>query len=383
MDRQTALRWDVLDVATLVACGGVKGRKEVLKGLVLSGGRGTRLRPLTYTVAKQLIPVANRPILHYVMQHLVEAQIRDVAVIISPETGGQVIDSLDAANLPLDFTFIRQDEPLGLAHAVKVARPFLRHDPFVMYLGDNLIGTGIRDLVESFRESSTDGLVLLKEVQDPSRFGVAEISPDGQILRLTEKPKDPPSNLALVGVYLFRAVIHEAIEQIRPSWRGELEITDAIQKLIEMGRPVRSVVLQSWWLDTGKKDDLLEANRVVLDDFVQRDIRGTADGESRIVGRVLLEAGCVVRRSTIRGPAVVGSDALIEDAYVGPFTSIGRGCEIRRSSLEHCVLLDHVRLEGVRRLEDSVLGRGASVRRLGGNHEALRIMVGDDAEVLL
>jgi len=334
-------------------------------------------------MAKQLIPVANRSILHYVVQHFAEAQIRDVGVIISPETGSQVMESLAAANLPLDFTFIRQEQPLGLAHAVKVARPFLGDEAFVMYLGDNLIGTGIRGLVESFRGSSTDGLVLLKEVQDPSRFGVAEISPDGQILRLTEKPKDPPSNLALVGVYLFRPVIHEAIERIRPSWRGELEITDAIQQLIEMGHSVRSVVLDSWWLDTGKKDDLLEANRVVLDEFVQRDIRGTVDGESRIVGRVLLEAGCVVRRSTVRGPTVVGADTLIEDSFVGPFTSIDRGCEIRRSSLEHCVLLDHARLEGVQRLEDSVLGRRASVRQPGGNHEALRIMVGDDAEVLL
>ena len=355
----------------------------MLKGLVLSGGRGTRLRPLTYTVAKQLIPVANRPILHYVMQHLVDAQVRDVGVIVSPETGAQVMESLAAANLPLDFTFIRQEQPLGLAHAVKVARPFLGDHPFVVYLGDNLIGTGIRGLVESFRGTSTDGLILLKEVRDPSRFGVAEVAPDGQILRLVEKPKAPPSNLALVGVYLFGPVIHEAIERIHPSLRGELEITDAIQQLIEMGRAVRSVILDSWWLDTGKKDDLLEANRIVLDDFVQREIRGRVDGESQIIGRVLLEAGCVVRRSTIRGPAVVGNDTLIEDAFVGPFTSIGRGCQIRRSSLEHCVLLDHVCLEGVQRLEDSVLGRDASVRRLGGNHEALRIMVGDDAEVLL
>ncbi|MDQ7839627.1 MAG: glucose-1-phosphate thymidylyltransferase [bacterium] len=354
-----------------------------VKGLVLAGGRGTRLRPLTFTMAKQLIPVANRPILFYVLEHIREAGIRDVGIVISPETGAQVRKAVTAAGLDLALTFIEQSSPLGLAHAVKVARDFLQDDPFVMYLGDNLIGQGIRSYVEEFRSRDADALVLLKEVSDPRMFGVGVLDGHGRVKRLMEKPQVPPSNLALVGVYIFAARIHEAIDEIEPSWRGELEITDAIQRLVDRGRHVCSATLDGWWLDTGKKDDLLEANRVVLDDFVQRDIRGTVDGESNIVGRVLLEPGCAVHRSTIRGPAVVGSDALIEDAYVGPFTSVGRGCQIRRSSVEHCVLLDKVCLEGVQRLEDSILGRGASVRRPGGNNQALRIMVGDDAEVLL
>lgn len=342
-----------------------------------------RLRPLTYTTAKQLIPVANRPILYYVMGHIRDAGIRDVGIIVSPETGQQVRMALDQAGLDLRLTYIVQEQPLGLAHAVKTAQHFLGDQPFVMYLGDNLIGQGIRHLVEMFEQATPDALVLLKEVNDPRMFGVAELDGNGKVRRLIEKPKDPASNLALVGVYLFGPAIHDAINGLEPSWRGELEITDAIQRLVDRGRTVHTSILEGWWLDTGKKDDLLEANRVVLDEWIQRDIQGVVDEASRVLGRVVLQDGAVVRRSQIRGPAVVGTGTVIEDAFIGPYTSIGSDCSIVASTLEHCVLLDRVRVEGVQRLEDSIIGRGAVVRRLQGKHQAVRLMLGDDAEVFL
>ncbi len=354
-----------------------------MKALVLAGGKGTRLRPLTYTTAKQLIPVANRPILYYVMQHIHDAGIHDVGVVVSPETGQQIREALDQLDLDLRLTYIVQDQPLGLAHAVKTARNFLGGQPFVMYLGDNLIGHGIRRLLETFERSSPDALVLLKEVPDPRMFGVAELDGKGKVRRLIEKPKAPASNLALVGVYLFGPAIHEAIDHLEPSWRGELEITDAIQRLVDGGGAVQSAVLEGWWLDTGKKDDLLEANRVVLDEWIQRDVRGAVDDASQLIGRVVLEGGAVVTRSQIRGPAVVGAGTTIENAFIGPYTSIGGGCAITASSLQHCLLLDGVRVEHVQRLEDSIIGKGAVVRQLHGDHRATRLMIGDDAEVLL
>ncbi len=354
-----------------------------MKALVLSGGRGTRLRPLTYTTAKQLIPVANRPILYYVMQHIRDAGIREVGVIVSPETGQQIRQALDQAGFDLQFSYIVQEQPLGLAHAVKTARAFLGGQPFVMYLGDNLIGRGIRHLVETFERDSPDALVLLKEVSDPRMFGVAELDGDGKIRRLIEKPKEPPSNLALVGVYLFGPAIHEVIDEIEPSWRGELEITDAIQRLLDKGGAVHSSVLDGWWLDTGKKDDLLEANKVVLDDVVKRQIEGSVDEGSQVLGRVQLDQQTEIRRSEVRGPTVIGRGTVIANSFVGPYTSIGQHCLIKDSSLEHCVVLDGVRVEGVKRLEDSILGRKATIHRVPGNHDVLKLMIGDDAEVLL
>src|SRR2546428_4793397 len=355
-----------------------------MKALVLSGGKGTRLRPLTYTMAKQLIPIANRPILCYVMEHIGDAGIQEVGVVISPETGQQIRQALDQAGFDLKLTYILQEQPLGLAHAVKTARAFLGDQPFIMYLGDNLIGQSTRHLVEMFERAAPDALVLLKEVNDPRMFGVAELDGNGKVRRLIEKPKAPSSNFALVGVYLFGPAIHGAIDALEPSWRGELEITDAIQRLVDKGRTVHSSILESWWLDTGKKDDLLEANRVVLDEWIQRDVQGAVDAASPLIGRVVLEGGAVVERSEIRGPAVVGAGTTIEEAFVGPYTSIGKHCLIRRSSLEHCVLLDGAHVEDVGRLEDSLLGRNAVVRRHGVvNHRALRLMIGDDAEVLI
>jgi glucose-1-phosphate thymidylyltransferase len=354
-----------------------------MKALVLAGGRGTRLRPLTYTMAKQLIPVANRPILHYVMDQIAQVGITDVGVIISPETGQAIRESLAPNPWGFDLTFILQAEPLGLAHAVQTAQGFLKNELFLMYLGDNLVGQDLKGFVEEFQTARPGASILLKKVGDPRMFGVAEVDGAGRIRRLIEKPKEPPSNLALAGVYLFLPAIHQAIAEIKPSWRGELEITDAIQKLLEHGQTVHSFILASWWLDTGKKDDLLEANRLVLDEWARCEIHGTVDAESRLVGRVVLEGGARIRRSEIRGPVAIGVDTVIEDTFIGPYTSIGRKCVITTSVLEHCVILDGVRLEGVGRLEDSILGRNAVVRRLSQKHQALRLMIGDDAEVLL
>ncbi|MFQ5873657.1 MAG: glucose-1-phosphate thymidylyltransferase, partial [Dehalococcoidia bacterium] len=362
---------------------GERGWVRLMKALVLCGGKGTRLRPLTYTLAKQLIPVANRPVVYYVMRHIFEAGIQEAGVIVSPETGSQVREALCRYFPDCNITYIQQEQPLGLADAIKVARPYLGDVPFVMYLGDNLIGQGMREFLSSFYESQADATILLKQVDDPRQFGVVEVDSQGRVRRLVEKPSNPHSDMALVGAYAFSPAIHEAVEEIGPSWRGELEVTDAIQRLLEKGRKVQSFALQSWWLDTGKKDDLLEANRVVLDEWAQRSVRGAVDAASKVVGRVMLEEGARVSRSEVRGPASIGSNTAIEEAFIGPHTSIGVDCTIRNSVLQHCVVLDGARIEGVGRLEDSVLGRNTIVRRLSDNRRALRLMVGDDAEVLL
>ena len=354
-----------------------------MKALVLAGGRGTRLRPLTYTLAKQLIPVANKPVLFYVMQQILAAGIKDVGVIISPETGEQVKEALSGGVAGLSASYIVQEQPLGLAHAVKTARRYLDDEPFVMYLGDNLIGQGIREVIRTFEESRSDAVVLLKEVADPRLFGVAVLDRGGEVLRLVEKPTIPPSNLALVGLYVFSPKIHWAIDQIGPSWRGELEITDAIQTLLMEGCKVKSTILQSWWLDCGKKDDLLEANRIVLDEWVVRDIRGTVDANSQVVGRVLLEKESCVKSSRLRGPVVIGEGTMIENSFIGPYTSIGSRCLIKNSTLQHCVILDGAKIESVGRLEDSVLGRNTVVNGDSGNRQCLRLLIGDDAEILI
>lgn len=354
-----------------------------MKALVLSGGKGTRLRPLTYTITKQLVPVGNRPILHYAMDQIQSAGIAEVGVIIAPETGDKVKESLAENPWGFDLKFIIQDAPRGLAHAVKVAEDFLGEEPFLMYLGDNLIGERIVPFVEDFKHSGFEAMILLKEVEDPRLFGVAEIDESGRILHLIEKPKNPPSNLALVGIYLFSAAIHSAISQIKPSWRGELEITDAIQMLLDSGQSVRSYILKSWYLDTGKKDDLLEANRVVLDELVEKDLKGEIDEMSRVAGRVSLARGARIKESIIRGPAVIGERTLIENSFIGPYSSIGRGCEIRNAAIEHSVILDGTRIMDIERIEDSVIGRNARVSHEKRCSHALRLMIGDDAEVNL
>jgi glucose-1-phosphate thymidylyltransferase len=349
-----------------------------LKGLVLAGGSGTRLRPLTYTGAKQLVPVANRPVLFYVMDNLVDAGITEIGVIISPETGAEIQRALgDGSQFGAKFHYILQDKPAGLAHAVGDA-------DFAMYLGDNLIGMKIRDAVDEFRTAKElAASVMLKEVPNPSSFGVAEVDSEGHVTRLVEKPKEPKSNLALVGIYLFRPSIFDAIGKIKPSPRGELEITDAISKLIELGGKVRFSRLTSWWLDTGKKDDMLLANDTVLDDWLVGSNDGEVDAESKISGRVKIGKGSRLVRTSVRGPAVIGENVTLTDARIGPFTALGDGVIIERSGVEHCVIMEESRIHDIARLEDSLLGKRVIVHPGTTRHGALALMVGDDCVIEL
>ncbi len=342
------------------------------------------MKPLTNTIAKQLLPVANKPILHYVMEQVAETGIKDIGVIISPETGDKIKEALgDGDRWNTHITFITQPQPLGLAHAVKTARDFLGDSPFLMFLGDNLIQGGIADFVAEFEKHRPSALVLLKEVPDPRLFGVAELDGSGKVVRLVEKPKEPRSNLALVGIYLFSSEIHQAIEQISPSWRGELEITDAIQRLLDDGKTIHTHILKGWWLDTGKKDDLLEANRVVLDDLLRRDIKGEVDEHSQVIGRVNVGEGTRVENSTIRGPVAIAHSCLIKDSYIGPFTSIGAGTTIENSSIEHSVILEGCSVCHIERLADSIIGRSARVLKQGRGFKAVKLFIGDDTEIVL
>ena len=352
-----------------------------MKGLILSGGKGTRLRPLTHTAAKQLVPVANKPILFYVIENLARAGVTDLGIIISPETGDMIREAAgDGSRFGVSITYIPQKEPAGLAHAVKTARPFLLDSPFVMYLGDNLISSDITAFLKTFQEQDLDALILLKEVENPSQFGIAELNGQGGLVRLVEKPQTPPTNLALVGVYFFSTAVHPAIDILQPSWRGELEITDAIQELLSTGKNVDWRRLEGWWLDTGKKDDLLTANTQVLDEWCRREILGEADAECHIGGRVAVGAGTRVVRSTIRGPAVIGEGCLIEDSFIGPFTSIGDNSRVLNSVIEHSVLLAGVTISQVDRLEDSLVGRNARVAK-HHRHRSLQLLLGDDTVV--
>ena len=355
-----------------------------VKALILSGGRATRLRPLSYTSAKQLLPVANKPILFYALDAVRAAGITDIGIIVG-DTRREIIAAVgDGSRWNANISFIHQPEPLGLAHAVACAREFLQNEPFIMYLGDNLIQGGVTDFVQEFLSKKPDALILLKEVPNPREFGVAELDQQGRIVRLVEKPKQPPSNLALVGVYLFSPAIHEAISQIKPSARGELEITDAVQVLINSGKRVLHKLLEGWWLDTGKKDDILEANRAVLDELAACSIRGSVDENSRVIGRVDIGEGSLIERSTVRGPVVIGRNCIIRDAFIGPYTSIADGSVVERAEIEHCVILEGCRVvdPGVR-LEDSLLGRNAEVTKSSQLPRAIRLMIGDDSKVLL
>jgi glucose-1-phosphate thymidylyltransferase len=351
-----------------------------VKGLILSGGKGTRLRPITHTSAKQLIPVANKPVLFYGLEAIAAAGIEQVGIIVAPETGEEVRAAAgDGSRFGVEITYILQDEPGGLAHAVLTAEPFLGADPFVMYLGDNLLQGGIVDLVERFRGSACDALILLTAVSDPENYGVAELDGD-RVVRLTEKPKTPGSDLALVGVYMFTPAIHEAARAIEPSARGELEITDAIQHMVDSGLRVEPHIVKGWWKDTGQLADMLEANRLILDTLVAR-----CDGEivdSQLDGRIVIEAGAKLERSTVRGPAIIGAGARLIDAYVGPYTAIGEDCLIESAEVEHSILLAGSalrRLDG--RVESSLLGRNVRISRDVRQPRAYRFMLGDNSEV--
>jgi glucose-1-phosphate thymidylyltransferase len=350
-----------------------------LKALILSGGKGTRLRPLTFTLAKQLIPLANKPVLGYVLDQVAETGINQTGIIIAPETGHYVKEYVkDGTEWAFDVTYIPQ-EPLGLAHAVKTAKTFLGEDDFIMCLGDNLQGQGLTPFVQKFKKEKMDALILLKPVDDPTKFGVATLDEKANIIKLVEKPKDPSSNLAIVGTYIFSKNIFKAIDKIKPSWRGELEITDAIQEMINMGFNVKAETLSTWWLDTGKKDDILTANAKVLDEYTKREIKGIVQ-ESKIEGRVAVREKAKVVNSILRGPCVIGENCTIENSFIGPYTSIGNGTKIIDSSIEYSVILEDAQINGVDRLEESLIGKNAKVTR---NHRngCLKLHVGDYSEV--
>jgi glucose-1-phosphate thymidylyltransferase len=354
-------------------------RVDDLKALVLSGGKGTRLRPLTFTLAKQLIPVANTPILGYVLSQVAETGIVDVGLIVAPETGQYVREYVkDGSEWGLKVNYIPQ-EPLGLAHAVKTARTFLDGDDFVMCLGDNLQGGGIASLSKRFKQENLDALILLKEVEDPTIFGVATLDDKGNVIKLVEKPKKPESNLAIVGTYLFSNKVHQAIEKIKPSWRNELEITDAIQQMISMDFKVKAEVLNTWWVDTGKKDDILSANAKVLDEYIKRDIKGKVYN-SKVEGRVKISEDAKIKNSTIRGPCTIGKETLIQDSFIGPYTSVGNKSQIINSNVEYCVVLENALIKDVCRLEESLIGKNAKVTK-NNKKDTIKLHIGDYSEV--
>ncbi|MFJ3305341.1 glucose-1-phosphate thymidylyltransferase [Streptomyces sp. NPDC086549] len=351
-----------------------------MKALVLSGGAGTRLRPITHTSAKQLVPVANKPVLFYGLESIAAAGITEVGMIVG-DTAAEIEEAVgDGSKFGLEVTYIPQERPLGLAHGVLLARDFLGDDDFVMYLGDNFVVGGINALVDEFRVSRPDAQILLTHVPDPRSFGVAELGPSGQVIGLEEKPEHPKSDLALVGVYLFTPAIHDAVRAIGPSWRGELEITHAIQHLIDSRADVRSTVIKGYWKDTGNVDDMLEVNRTVLESMERR-IDGEVDERTETVGRVVVEEGARIENSRIVGPVVIGSGTVVSDSYVGPFTSIAENCRITDSELEFSIVLRDSSIDGVGRIESSLIGRYVQVTPAAGVPSAHRLVLGDHSKV--
>ncbi|WP_169981204.1 glucose-1-phosphate thymidylyltransferase [Microbispora sp. H10836] len=350
-----------------------------MKALVLAGGSGTRLRPITHTRAKQLVPVANKPVLFYGLESIAAAGISEVGIVV-----GDTQDEIEAAvgdgsRFGLQASYLRQEAPLGLAHAVLIARDYLGDDDFVMYLGDNFIVGGIESLVGRFRERRPSAQIMLTRVSDPRQFGVAELAGDGRVVGLEEKPREPKSDLALVGVYLFTRAIHDAVAELKPSWRGELEITDAIQWLIDAGHEVDPAVISGYWKDTGNVADMLEVNRLVLESLERR-VDGDAE-DCELIGRVVVEAGASVRRSRIVGPVVVGAGTVVDRSYVGPFTSIGADCVVSGSEIEYSIVLARSSIEGVRRIEASLIGHDVEITPAPDTPKAHRLVLGDHSRV--
>ena len=351
-----------------------------MKGLILSGGKGKRLRPITYTSAKQLVPVANRPVLFRVLDAMVEAGITDICIVVGDTA--PIIEAAvgDGSAWGAKVTYVHQEAPLGLAHAVKISEDFLTNDRFVMFLGDNVIQGGITSLVEQFAASDWNAQIVLKRVDNPQQFGVAELR-DGRVVRLVEKPKHPPSDLALVGIYMFDHHVFEAVKAIKPSWRGELEITDAIQYLTEQGYQVYPYIHEGWWIDTGKMEDMLEANRLILDTNEPR-MEGFVDADSKINGKVVIEKDAEIINSTVRGPAIIGERTRVVNAYIGPFTSIYHDCLIADCEIEHSIIMEHCKIEDIHhRIEDSLIGRHVEIVRSPAKPRAYKMVLGDHSKV--
>jgi glucose-1-phosphate thymidylyltransferase len=353
---------------------------RTVKALVLAGGSGTRLRPITHTYAKQLVPVANQPVLFYGLEAIRDAGITEVGIVVG-DTEPAIRSAVGSGEaFGLEVTYIRQSAPLGLAHAVMVAREFLGEDDFVMYLGDNFIVGGITALVEEFQASRPDAHIMLTQVADPRQFGVAELDDAGRLVGLEEKPQQPKSDLALVGVYLFTPAIHEAVARLEPSWRGELEITEAIQRLVLDGRKVASTIISGYWKDTGNVADMLEVNRIVLES-AEPAVAGVVDAASELIGRVVVDAGARVSGSRIVGPAIIGAGTEVTDSYVGPFTSIASGCMIADSEIEYSIVLEGASIRGVRRIEASLIGHDVEVTPAPRVPKAHRLVLGDHSKV--
>jgi glucose-1-phosphate thymidylyltransferase len=351
-----------------------------MKALVLAGGSGTRLRPITHTSAKQLLPVANKPVLFYCLEAIAEAGITDVGIVVG-DTAPAVRDAVgDGSAFGLKVTYIPQAAPLGLAHAVLIAADYLGDDDFVMYLGDNFIVGGISALVDEFRARRPAAQIMLTQVADPRSFGVAELDGDGRVIGLEEKPQAPKSDLALVGVYMFTPAVHEGIAQLKPSWRGELEITEAIQWLLDAGQPVSSTVISGYWKDTGNVADMLEVNRMVLESM-PADVRGTVDADSELIGRVVISEGATVTRSRLVGPLIIGAGAVVTDSYIGPFTALADDCVIAGSEIEYSIVLRGASIRGVRRIEASLIGREVEVTPAPNVPRAHRLILGDHSKV--
>jgi glucose-1-phosphate thymidylyltransferase len=351
-----------------------------MKALVLSGGSGTRLRPITHTSAKQLVPVANKPVLFYGLEAIAEAGICDVGIVVG-DTAAAIEGAVgDGSAFGFRATYIRQEAPLGLAHAVLVARDFLGDEDFVMYLGDNFIVGGIARLAEEFAATRPDAQIMLTQVADPRAFGVAELDVAGCVVGLEEKPQAPKSDLALVGVYMFTPAIHAAVASLKPSWRGELEITEAIQWLIENGLTVNSTVITGYWKDTGNVTDMLEVNRLVLESMEPR-IDGVVESNCEVIGRVVVEAGAHVSTSRLVGPVVIGSGCKIDGSYVGPYTAIAERCTLDDSEIEYSILLSGASIRGVGRIEASLIGHDADVTPAPRVPRAHRLVLGDHSKV--
>ncbi len=351
-----------------------------MKGLILSGGQGTRLRPITFTQAKQLIPIANKPVLFYGIEALVEAGITEIGIVVG-DTKNEIKEAVqDGSKWGAKITYIEQEAPLGLAHAVKISEPFLGKEPFVMYLGDNILRDGVKPFIHEFKAKKPNSLILLAKVNHPERFGVAELK-EGKVIRLIEKPKKPPTDLALVGVYFFDYHVFEAVNSIKPSWRNELEITDAIQYLIDKGFTVKAEIVSGWWKDTGKLEDILDANRLILEKIESR-IEGQVDKESKISGKVVIGKNSIIKRSSIRGPAIIGSGSEIVDSYIGPFTSIHNNVKITQSEIEHSIILEGCIIKEIgSKIDESLIGRFTKIYKCKEKPVAYRLMLGERSEI--
>jgi glucose-1-phosphate thymidylyltransferase len=351
-----------------------------MKALVLSGGSGSRLRPITHTSAKQLVPVANKPVLFYGLEAIRDAGIASVGIVVGDTAPSIQAAVGDGSAFGLDVTYIKQDAPRGLAHAVLIARDYLGDDDFVMYLGDNFIVGGITALVDEFRSGRPDAQIMLTQVPDPRQFGVAELDASGEVIGLEEKPRQPKGDLALVGVYIFTPAVHEAVVHLEPSWRGELEITEAIQWLIDNGRKVRSTTITGYWKDTGNVADMLEVNRMVLESAEPR-CDGVVDAATELIGRVVIESGADVSGSRIVGPAIIGAGTRVTGSYVGPFTSVAADCAITDSEIEYSIVLRGASIQGVRRIEASLIGHDVEVTPAPRVPKAHRLILGDHSKV--